>query len=133
MNDPIFLALDQILELHARQIQQFGGADGVRDIQLVESAAAQPRQASGGQYLHKTLAEMAAAYLFHLVRNHGFVDGNKRIGSAAALVFLEMNGIDSRSIDEKEMEQITRAVAEGKANKQAALDFFRARISENED
>jgi death-on-curing protein len=125
---PIFLSLDQALRLHARQIERFGGSDGIRDIELIESAIAQPQQGFGGQYLHPGLQEMAAAYLFHLAKNHGFVDGNKRVASAAALVFLEVNGIDTDGIDEMEMEAITLAVADGTADKQAATAFFRERI-----
>jgi len=129
MDGPIFLTLDHVLRLHARQIERFGGSKGIRDIELIESAVAQPRQCLGGEYLHKTLAEMAAAYLFHLTKNHGFVDGNKRIGAAAALTFLEMNGIDTDSIDKDEMGAITLAVAGGTADEQAAAAFFTTRIN----
>jgi death on curing protein len=129
MDGLIFLTLDHVLRLHARQIERFGGSDGIRDIELIESAIAQPQQCFGGEYLHKTVAEMAAAYLFHLTKNHGFVDGNKRTGADTALRFLEMNGIDTDSIDIDEMEAITLAVADGTADKQAATAFFTARIS----
>ncbi|MGD0462261.1 MAG: type II toxin-antitoxin system death-on-curing family toxin [Tepidisphaeraceae bacterium] len=129
MDGPIFLTLDQVLRLHARQIERFGGSDGIRDIELIESAIAQPQQGFGGDYFHKTLAEMAAAYLFHLAKNHGFVDGNKRVGSDAALTFLELNGIDTDKIDENEMEALTLAVADGSADKQTATEFFAARIN----
>src|SRR5258708_6620782 len=128
MSGPIFLTLDQVLRLHQRQIAIFGGFPGTRDIGLVDSAVAQPQQSFQGVYLHKDLAEMAGAYLFYLTKNHGFVDGNKRIGAAAALTFLEINGIDTDSIDENEMEAMTIAVADGSANVQATFDFFRARI-----
>jgi death on curing protein len=87
MDGLIFLTLDHVLRLHDREIQLFGGSNGIRDIKLIESAIAQPHQAFGGEYFHKTLAEMAAAYLFHLAKNHGFVDGNKRIAFVAALTF----------------------------------------------
>jgi death on curing protein len=129
MDGPIFLTLDHVLRLHARQIDQFGGSNGVRDNELIESAIAQPQQGFGGEYLHKTLPEMGGAYLFHLTKNHGFIDGNKRIGAAAALTFLEMNGVDTDRIDEDEMEAITLAVADGTAGKNAAIAFFAARIN----
>ena len=129
MDTPIFLTLDQVLRLHSRQIEGFGGSDGIRDIELIESAIAQPQQCFGGEYLHETLAEMAAAYLFHLTKNHGFVDGNKRTGAVAALSFLEMNGVDTDAIDVDEMEAMVLAVAEGTADKQAAAAFFTARIN----
>ncbi|MGD0138024.1 MAG: type II toxin-antitoxin system death-on-curing family toxin [Tepidisphaeraceae bacterium] len=129
MDDLIFLTLDQVLRLHARQIERFGGSNGIRDITLIESAIAQPQQHFGGEYLHKTLAEMTAAYLFHLAKNHGFVDGNKRAAAHAALTFLELNGIDTDGIDEIEMEAITLAVADGTADKNAATEFFAARVN----
>ena len=129
MDGLIFLTLDQVLRLHARQIEQFGGSDGIRAIELIESAIAQPQQGLGGEYFHKTLAEMAAAYLFHLVKNHGFVDANKRTGAAAALTFLEMNGIDTDGIDENEMEATTLSVEDGTTDKNSATIFFTARIN----
>lgn len=128
MDGLIFLTLNQVLQLHTRQIEKFGGSEGIRDIELIESALAQPQQGFGGEYFHKTLAEMAGAYLFHLVKNHGFIDGNKRIGTVAALTFLEMNGTDTDSIDENAMEAITLAVADSTADKQAASEFFAAHI-----
>jgi death-on-curing protein len=132
MAGPIFLTLDHVLRLHARQIERFGGSDGVRDIELIESAIAQPQQSFGGEYLHKTLPEMTAAYLFHLTQNHGFIDGNKRTGAFAALAFLEINGIDTDAIDDTEMEALTIAIADGTADKQAAAEFFLKRIIADE-
>jgi death on curing protein len=131
MDAPTFLSLDQVLRLHARQIERFGGSAGVRSIELVESAIAQPQQSFGGEFVHKTLPEMAAAYLFHLAKNHPFVDGNKRVGAAAALTFLEMNDVE-HDIDENDMESITLAVADGTADKQAAIDFFASRVKSDE-
>jgi death on curing protein len=129
---PIFLTLGHVLRLHARQIDKFGGSEGIREIGLVESAVAQPRQAFGGEYLHKGLPEMAAAYLVHLVKNHGFIDGNKRVGAAAALTFLELNGIDTDDIDVDEMESLVLKVADRTAGKAAAVSFFRACVSVDE-
>jgi death-on-curing protein len=122
--DPLFLTLQHVLMLHSRQIHLFGGDAGILDIGLVESAVTQPRQGFGGEYFHKTLAEMAAAYLFHLVKNHGFADGNKRIGAAAALTFLEINGIDTDVIDDDEMETLTLAISTGSADKAVAARYF---------
>ena len=90
---PTFLTLDEVLEFHAEQVELFGGDPGVRDFGLLESAIAQPRQAFGGSFLHEDLALMAAAYLFHIVQNHPFADGNKRTGTHAAHVFLRYNGM----------------------------------------
>ena len=92
--DPEFLELDDVFDLHADGIQRYGGDRGIRDQGLIESAVAVPRQSFGGEYLHTTLFEMAAAYAFHLAENQAFVDGNKRVGLAAATAFLAMNGYD---------------------------------------
>jgi death-on-curing protein len=92
--DPEFLELEDVFELHADSIERYGGDLGVRDRGLIESAVAVPRQSFGGEYLHKTLFEMAAAYAFHIAESQGFVDGNKRAGLAAATAFLAMNGYD---------------------------------------
>jgi death-on-curing protein len=129
MEEPLFLSLEHVLRLHARQLDQFGGAEGVRDLQLIESAIAQPRQGFGGEYVHKDIGEMAAAYLFHLAKNHGFIDGNKRVAAASALVFLEINGVDTAVINEDEMEALTLSIADGTGDKQKAAEFFRQFIS----
>jgi len=91
--DPDFLELEEVLELHARQLDAFGGSPGIRDRGLLESAVASPRATFGGDYLHPTLFLMAAAYAFHVAENQPFVDGNKRTGLDAALVFLRLNGL----------------------------------------
>jgi death-on-curing protein len=87
-----FLSFDEILEIHDDQIQCYGGDVGIRDRGLLESAIAMPQQSFGGQYLHKDIFEMAAAYAFHLAESQAFVDGNKRTGLAAAYIFLALNG-----------------------------------------
>ncbi len=89
-----YLTLAELLELHRRIIEQSGGAHGIRDLGLAESALAQPRMSFGGTELYTTLAEKAAALCFSLVMNHPFVDGNKRIGHAAMETFLIMNGFE---------------------------------------
>jgi death-on-curing protein len=97
------LALGELIELHHRIIAQSGGADGVRDLGLAESALAQPQMSFGGTELYPTLAEKAAALCFSLVMNHPFVDGNKRIGHAAMEVFLVMNGFElTADVDDSE-------------------------------
>lgn len=91
---PRFLSQQTVLDIHDAQIAEHGGEPGVRDEGLLESALAQPIARFGGQYLHGDLFAMAAAYAFHLAQNHAFVDGNKRTGLAAALVFLDVNGYE---------------------------------------
>ena len=88
-----FLDLAEVLEIHADQIDRYGGRNGVRDMDVLQSAVAMPEAGIAGTYAHGTLYEMAAAYLYHLLRNHPFVDGNKRTALASALVFLDLNGL----------------------------------------
>lgn len=92
IEDPEFLTLDEVLELHQDQIIHYGGDPGIRDPGLIEAAIAMPRQSFGGQFLHADLLEMAAAYAFHLAESQAFVDGNKRAGLAATYAFLALNG-----------------------------------------
>ena len=92
MSDPEFLDLDDVLLIHEAQLIKFGGAVGVRDQGLLESAIATPQASYGGEFVHADLFSMAAAYAFHIAENQPFLDGNKRTGVLAAVVFLELNG-----------------------------------------
>jgi death-on-curing protein len=89
--EPSFLTLAEVIEIHADQLKRYGGGSGLRDLGLLESALAQPEASFGGEWLHSTIHDMAAAYAYHLCQNHPFVDGNKRTALACALVFLELN------------------------------------------
>lgn len=122
--DPQFLALDEVIALHSDQIQRYGGLPGLRDMALLSSALGAPRATFGGEFLHPNLFEMAAAYLFHLVKNHPFLDGNKRVGLAAALIFLWMNDqkIDA---EESSLYDLVLGVAEGRATKAEVAAFLR--------
>jgi len=122
--EPIFLSLEEILQIHADQIKRYGGSPGIRDLTLLESAVAMPHSGFGDRYFHTDLFEMAAAYLFHLSRNHPFVDGNKRVAAAAALVFLKLNGI-SIHVTTADLVKTVLGVAQGKIGKATAADFFR--------
>lgn len=122
MREPAFLALDEVLAFHADQIRRYGGRPGVRDLELLKSAVSTPEAAYGGDYLHTNLFEMAAAYLFHIVRNHPFVDGNKRTGLIAALAFLGLNGLELDAEPELLFE-LVMGVASGDATK-ARLAVF---------
>ena len=104
-------------------IERYGGDPGIRDLGLIDSATMMPRQSFGGEYLHSTIPAMSAAYLFHLCTNHGFVDGNKRVGIGAALVFLDLNSYEAQlTIDE--LEQITMDVASGQLDKSGLVKLF---------
>lgn len=122
--EPLFLTLEEVLEIHRDEIKRHGGTLGVRDNGLLESAVAAPQSGFGGHYLHNNLYEMAAAYLFHLVQNHPFLDGNKRVGAATALVFLSMNGVETKMANQALVDMVL-AVAIGKMDKPAIAEFFR--------
>lgn len=129
--EPEFLDIEDVLELHALQLARYGGAAGIRDQGLLESALAQPRATFGGEYVHEDLFAMAAAYLFHIVQNHPFVDGNKRTGLLSALVFLDLNGIGIEH-DSPALYELTLGVADGSVSKPAATATLR-RIAEGRD
>ncbi len=124
MTEPVFLELDEIIEIHNDQIKRYGGRLGIRDIELLKSAIAMPSVYFGEDYLHLDIYEMAAAYLFHIVRDPPFVDGNKRTGAVASVVFLLMNGIEINA-DEDSFAETVLAAAEGKADKASIARFFR--------
>ena len=92
MSEPEWLDVNIVLDVHAEQLALFGGADGVRDRGLIESALGRPRHKFA--YGESDLAALAAAYAFGIAKNHPFVDGNKRTAFASMLVFLGLNGID---------------------------------------
>lgn len=121
--DPLFLTLDEVLALHEDQIRRYGGSHGVRDIGLLESALGNAAATFDGEYLNQTIFEMAAAILYGICRNHPFVDGNKRASVAAALVFLEMNGV-TVDADQSVFYDLVIGVAEGRASKAQVAVFF---------
>ena len=123
---PLFLDISHILRIHLSMIERYGGEEGVCDIGLLHSALAMPQSSFGGEPLHKDLFEMAAAYLYHIAQNHPFVDGNKRTGAAAALVFLAMNDVEVEA-DEEGLVDLTLAVVRGEAGKKEIAEFFRKR------
>lgn len=122
--EPDFLRIEDVLRIHEDQIERYGGGSGLRDPGLLASAVETPRAGFGGRSLHGDLFEMAAAYLFHIVQNHPFVDGNKRTGAVAALVFLDLNGVEIE-IDEDALVEHVLAVAQGRATKPEIAAFLR--------
>ena len=116
MPTPNFPIRDEVLLLHADQIATFGGTAGVRDQGLLDSALAQPQATFGGKLLHPTLADQAAAYLYHLSRNHPFVDGNKRTAFGVMDAFIEVNGYRLTLTDDEAYE-LTMQVAQGQMGK----------------
>lgn len=92
VQEPAFIGIDAVIEIHRRLIDRHGGTHGIREEGLLMSALAQPEQAFGGQFLHEFPFQMAAAYLYHLCQNHPFHDGNKRIALTISATFLGLNG-----------------------------------------
>lgn len=123
MKEPLFLSVDDILQIHMDTIAHEGGGSGIRDIALIESAVAAPRASFGGEYLHSSLAEMTAALMFALINNHGFVDGNKRVGTLAALVFRQVNGLESFPSAE-ELEVTAMACARGDITREELASWW---------
>ena len=124
MADPDFLSLVDVLAVHAASIERFGGAPGIRDLGLLESAIAVPQATMFGSFLHPTIEEQAAAYLFHVVQNHPFLDGNKRAGLGSALIFLGLNGSWIEATND-ELIELTLGVAKHDLSKSAVAEFFR--------
>jgi death-on-curing protein len=121
--DPQFLTLDEVLSIHEDRIRKYGGSSGIRDMGLLEWALGTVMATFGGEFLHQTLFEMGAAYLFNLCRNHPFIDGNKRTALACALTFLRLNGIRIKS-GENDLYDLVMGVAEGRVSKSAVAVFF---------
>ena len=124
-----YLSVDQVLALHGALVREFGGATELRDRGALESAVARPAMTFGGEDLYVDLAAKAAALMHSLVLNHPFVDGNKRIGVAAAEFFLEYNGHGIQATDE-ELEAITMSLAEGGLEVEALGIWIRQRLRE---
>jgi death-on-curing protein len=119
-----FLSKRLVLAIHRDQINSFGGTHGLRDEGLLESALEQPKVTYGGELLHPTLFEQAAAYLLHLAQNHPFVDGNKRVAFAAMDVFLRINGVQLELSDAQAYRLVVGA-ASGKTTKEQIADLLR--------
>ena len=118
-----FLTLSEVLLILEDQIRNYGGIYGVRDINLLSSAIYMPESSFDGQYLHKTIPAMAAAYTFHICQNHPFIDGNKRVALASSLVFLDINEYEFWCKDEKLYIAIMN-VAKGETKKEELVKFY---------
>ena len=106
------LSKEQILMLHSQLIEEYGGSDGVRDYNLLDSALENPFQSFGGEELYPTLQAKAARQGYGLIKNHCMIDGSKRIGTHAMLVFLAINGIEI-DYTQKELYETILAIADG--------------------
>jgi death-on-curing protein len=123
--EPKWLTLDQIVAIHSRQLRRFGGAPGMRDQGMLESALERP--ISKRHYEQAGLPELAAAYAFALARNHAFVDGNKRIAFMAMITFLRRNGVPFAP-DQAEATAIMIALAAGEVSEQSLTRWITDKI-----
>ena len=121
------LTVDIVQEIHAEAIRRFGGAEGMREPALLESAVAAPQASFGGRSPYRDVVEVAAACLFYLCRNHPFVDGNKRAALGACLVFLRLNGVEPKP-DGPAWEELTLAVAASGLDRDDATRRLRALV-----
>src|SRR6266850_1056842 len=128
--EPMFLSLDEVLEIHEQQIERYGGSSGLRDAAGLESAVATPQATFGGEFLHISIPAMAAAYLFHLCMNHPFIDGNKRVGANAAITFLLVNNWEP-TFGEEEFADLVLSVASGAVGKPRLIQIFEAASKPN--
>jgi death-on-curing protein len=118
------LTVEIVKEIHAAALKGFGGAEGLREPSLLESAVAAPQVTIGGYSPFADLAEVAAAYLFYLCRNHPFLDGNKRTALGACLVFLRLNGVEPKP-DSVKWESLTFAIAAAQLDRDEATKQLR--------
>lgn len=122
-----YLNLDEVLQLHSLILQTSGGAEGIRDQALLESAIAQPRMTFGGEDLYPTIVEKASALGFSLIMNHPFVDGNKRVSHATMETFLILNGWEINAhIDDQE--NIIIGIAEGLIKRKKFTQWLKTHI-----
>jgi len=119
-----FLSVEEVIEIHSELIKISGGLDGIRDRGLLISAIEMPKAMMFGKFLHETVYDKAAAYLYHIVCNHAFLDGNKRTGAITALVFLQENGSYNENIDEQKYEDMVCNVAQGLIKKNEISEFL---------
>lgn len=107
-----FFTVEQVIEIHDAFLEDHGGLPGIRDKGLLISAVEMPRASMFGEYLHKTIYDKASAYLFHIVQNHPFNDGNKRTGALTTILFLEENEIKI-TFSDNDYEEFVVNVAQG--------------------
>jgi death-on-curing protein len=128
----VTLSAGQLVALHGELMKAFGGRGGLRDRGALEAAAARPGMTFDGEDLYPDLAAKAAALMHSLVVNHAFVDGNKRVGAAAAELVVEVNGYRLRAED-ADLEKVTFSVARGELSAEALAIWFRQRLEPAEE
>lgn len=119
-----FLNVQEVINIHDLLVMKYGGLMGLRDLGLLSSAVETPKAQFNKKFLHESLFDQAAAYLFHISKNHPFLDGNKRTAAASALIFLKDNKIKLKFTSE-EFEKLVLETARGKAGKKQISTFFK--------
>lgn len=119
----IYLSVEEVIQIHDDLVSVYGGLHGIRDMGLLISAIEMPKASMFGEDLHKSIFDKAAAYLFHIVCNHAFLDGNKRSGTASTLIFLTQNG-HIMKYNMEDFEEMVCKVAKNKYSKQEISDFL---------
>lgn len=117
------LSKEQMMYLHSRAVKKTGGLDGIRDEGLLDSALNSPFQSFAGEELYPSIQAKAARLGFSIIKNHPFLDGNKRIGMLAMMVFLEINGIQLECSDE-DIVDIGLGIASGKYEDDYIIDWI---------
>lgn len=127
MLTPEFVQKSDVLEIHERQIERYGGLEGTRDEGLLDSALAQPQATFFGELLHPAISAQAAAYLYHLAKNHPFLDGNKRTAFATMIAFLRMNGYELNMTEDEAYNMVIQ-VAQGEMSKEELSSLLEQHI-----
>jgi death-on-curing protein len=125
-----FIPDEIVPTIHQDLIRRYGGESGIRDKGLLASALAQAKMTGGGKYLHKSIFEKAAAYGFHVCRNHPFVDGNKRVAFILMVIFLECNGWELNASEEESYSAMI-ALADGKMTKPQLASWLKEQSSKH--
>lgn len=128
----LYISLDVVLEIHRRQLADFGGADGIRNRAGLEAAVEVPKATFDGQDLYPTVFLKAAAYAFHIAESQAFVDGNKRTALDVALTFLAINGYEIES-EQMELYRAMIDIAERKLTKEGLAELFEKLVTSSND
>lgn len=125
-----YVTLEQILVIHQDQIERYGGTSGIRTLSLLESAVLRPQSTFNGKELYTDIFEKAASLMHSLIRNHPFMDGNKRTGIVAGCVFLEINGVSLR-ISQEQLVTIAISIATKKMGIESITKCLKEHIEIN--
>lgn len=118
-----FLSIEEVIQIHDDLVLGYGGLHGIRDMGLLISAIEMPKASVFGEYLHESAYDKAAAYLFHTVCNHAFLDGNKRTAAATTLIFLKLND-HAVKYNMGDFEEMVCKVSQGFYSKQEISNFL---------